>query len=70
MWAVYRLPDLPDGSTRTGVELDALLEPGVRVISEHAEIRDARASLVAYRQKLAEEAAWLRAQGELFGGEE
>ena len=64
-WLVYAID--PD---HTGVELDALLDPRARVISEHGTIREAREALVAYRARLAEEAEWMRAQLGLFGGDE
>ena len=64
-WLVYRLD-----ADHTGVELDALLDPRARVISEHESINDARKALAEYRQRCAEEAAWLKAQIPLFGGDE
>jgi hypothetical protein len=63
-WCVYRIAD------RTGVELDALLDPQARVVSEHGTYREAGEALAAYRQRLAEEAEWMRSQLGLFGGQE
>lgn len=62
-WCVYRLD-----ADHTGIDLDALVDPRACVISEHESIHDARKALAEYRQRCAEEAEWLKRQGNLFEG--